>query len=27
VKGALAMSRSGKPLEAFVPGQEASRWG
>jgi len=27
VKAALAMSRSGKPQEAFVPGQEASRWG
>jgi len=27
VKAALAMSRSRKPEEAFVPGQEASRWG
>jgi glutathione S-transferase len=27
VKSALAMSRSGKPGEAFVPGQEGSRWG
>ncbi len=27
VKAALALSRSGKPQEAFVPGPEASRWG
>jgi glutathione S-transferase len=27
VKQALAMSRTGKPLEAFVPGAEPSRWG
>jgi glutathione S-transferase len=27
VKAALALSRSGKPQEAFVPGAEASRWG
>jgi glutathione S-transferase len=27
VKEALAMSRSGKPQEAFVPGAEPSRWG
>jgi glutathione S-transferase len=27
VKEALAMSKSGKPHEAFVPGAEPSRWG
>jgi glutathione S-transferase len=27
VQAALALSRSGKPLEAFVPGAEPSRWG
>jgi glutathione S-transferase len=27
VRQALAMSRSGKPHEAFVPGAEPSRWG
>ncbi len=27
VKSALALSRSGRPQEAFVPGAEASRWG
>jgi GST-like protein len=27
VKQALALSRSGKPHEAFVPGAEPSRWG
>ena len=27
VRDALAMSRTGKPLQAFVPGTEASRWG
>jgi glutathione S-transferase len=27
VRDALAMSRTGKPQEAFVPGAEASRWG
>ena len=27
VQAALAVSRSGKPLEAFVPGAEPSRWG
>jgi len=27
VKSALAMSRSKRPEEAFVPGQEAARWG
>ena len=27
VREALAMSRTGKPLEAFVPGSEPSRWG
>jgi len=27
VKAALALSRTGKPQEAFVPGAEASRWG
>jgi glutathione S-transferase/GST-like protein len=27
VREALAMSRSGKPHEAFVPGAEPSRWG
>ena len=27
VKRALAVSRSGKPHEAFVPGAEPSRWG
>lgn len=27
VKRALALSRSGKPHEAFVPGAEPSRWG
>ncbi|HZF16304.1 MAG TPA: glutathione S-transferase family protein [Steroidobacteraceae bacterium] len=27
VKDALAMSRTGKPHEAFVPGAEPSRWG
>ena len=27
VQAALAMSRSGKPLEAYVPGAEPSRWG
>jgi glutathione S-transferase len=27
VQAALAMSRSGKPHEAFVPGSEHSRWG
>jgi GSH-dependent disulfide-bond oxidoreductase len=27
VREALAMSRTGKPLEAFVPGSESSRWG
>jgi glutathione S-transferase len=27
VRQALAMSRSGKPQEAFVPGAEPSRWG
>jgi len=27
VKKALALSRSGKPEEAFVPGAEPSRWG
>ncbi len=27
VKAALALSRSGRPQEAFVPGAEASRWG
>lgn len=27
VQAALAMSRSGKPEEAFVPGPEPSRWG
>jgi GST-like protein len=27
VRAALATSRSGKPLEAYVPGAEPSRWG
>jgi glutathione S-transferase/GST-like protein len=27
VRAALAVSRSGKPMEAFVPGSEPSRWG
>ena len=27
VKAAFAMSRSGRPQEAFVPGPEPSRWG
>jgi GST-like protein len=27
VQAALALSRSGKPQEAFVPGAETSRWG
>jgi glutathione S-transferase len=27
VQAALAMSRTGKPHEAFVPGSEHSRWG
>jgi GSH-dependent disulfide-bond oxidoreductase len=27
VKAALALSRTGRPEEAFVPGAEASRWG
>ena len=27
VQAALATSRSGKPLEAYVPGAEPSRWG
>jgi glutathione S-transferase len=27
VKAALALSRTGKPHEAFIPGAEASRWG
>jgi glutathione S-transferase len=27
VQASLALSRSGKPQEAFVPGPEASRWG
>jgi GSH-dependent disulfide-bond oxidoreductase len=27
VQAALALSRSGKPFEAFVPGAEPSRWG
>ena len=27
VKDALAMSKTGKPQEAFVPGAEPSRWG
>jgi len=27
VQAALALSRSGKPQEAFVPGAEQSRWG
>lgn len=27
VKTALAMSRTGKPQEAFAPGPEHSRWG
>jgi glutathione S-transferase len=27
VRAALAMSKTGKPHEAFVPGAEASRWG
>ena len=27
VREALAMSRTGKPLQAFVPGSEPSRWG
>jgi len=27
VRAALELSRSGKPLEAFLPGAEASRWG
>jgi hypothetical protein len=27
VQAALVMSRSGRPLEAFVPGAEPSRWG
>ena len=27
VQAALAVSRSGKPLEAFIPGAEPSRWG
>lgn len=27
VKAALARSRTGRPLEAFVPGAEPSRWG
>jgi glutathione S-transferase/GST-like protein len=27
VQAALALSRGGKPREAFVPGAEASRWG
>lgn len=27
VREALALSRSGKPQQAFVPGAEASRWG
>jgi len=27
VKSALAMSKTGKPREAFVPGAEPSRWG
>ena len=27
VKNALAMTKTGKPQEAFVPGAEPSRWG
>jgi glutathione S-transferase len=27
VRAALAMSRTGEPLQAFVPGAESSRWG
>ena len=27
VRAALAMSRTGRPQEAFVPGAEPSRWG
>jgi glutathione S-transferase len=27
VRDALAMSKTGKPHEAFVPGAEPSRWG
>jgi hypothetical protein len=27
VRAALALSRTGRPAEAFVPGAEASRWG
>ena len=27
VREALAMSKTGKPLQAFVPGSEPSRWG
>jgi hypothetical protein len=27
VRAALALSRTGKPQEAFVPGAEPSRWG
>jgi glutathione S-transferase len=27
VKAALAVSRTGRPFEAFVPGAEVSRWG
>jgi glutathione S-transferase len=27
VRQALELSRTGKPLEAFVPGSEPSRWG
>lgn len=27
VRAALALSRTGRPQEAFVPGAEASRWG
>jgi hypothetical protein len=27
VRAALALSRTGKPHEAFVPGAEPSRWG
>jgi hypothetical protein len=27
VRAALALSRTGRPEQAFVPGPEASRWG
>ena len=27
VRAALALSRTGRPQEAFVPGAEPSRWG